>query len=77
MIEMIINKTETCNCGCGGNDPWHRLTYRRVVTKSSETEGTVRMPYSSKPVRVTRKKYRNGEFGMWRVDRESIVFDRS
>ena len=27
----IINKSETCSCGCAGRDPWHRRSYKRVV----------------------------------------------
>ena len=70
MKTQIINKLETCNCGCGGHDPWHRQTYQRVVNQTSETTGTVRLPFSSRPVAV------RCIYGAWVVDRESIVFDR-
>lgn len=78
--ELIINRIKPCNCGCGGSDPWHQSTYHRIVTRWSDTEGTVKMPYSTKPVRVTREAFTVGDrvvYGGWCVDRDSIVFDRS
>jgi hypothetical protein len=74
--EQILNKLEPCCCGCHGQDPWHRATYRRIVTRLSETEGTVRMPYSTQPVRITRKDFGGGLYGAWIVDRNSINFDK-
>ena len=71
---LIINKLEVCGCGCHGSDPWHRSEYRRVVkTTPGSLEGTVIMPYSTKPVRVVRDTP-NGI--VWVVDRSSIVFDK-
>lgn len=66
----IINRLGPCRCGCQGQDPWHKETYWRVVTVTGEGEGTVRMPYSTQPVRVTLDKY------YWYVDRDSIVYDK-
>ena len=80
--EMILNKLQTCTCGCRGKDPWHRTTYYRVVAKVSDVEGTVRLPMSKRPVRVTRDSYgisaRTGRelYGIWIVDRNSIIFDK-
>jgi hypothetical protein len=77
----ICNKLDVCGCGCHGSDPWHKSWYKRAITldQGSETTGTVRMPYSTKPVRVVmHKRYsdRPGD-GFWVVDRKSIVFDRT
>jgi hypothetical protein len=71
----ILNHVFVCTCGCHGSDPWHRTWYKRVVTVATADalEGTVRMPYSSKPVRVTRDVVKHG---LWVVDRNSIVFDK-
>lgn len=66
----IINRLGPCRCGCQGQDPWHKETYWRVVTVTGDGEGTVRMPYSTQPVRVTLDKY------FWNVDRNSIVYDK-
>lgn len=79
--QRIINKLTACNCGCQGQDPWHKATYLRSVNQTTPTEGTVRMPYSSQPVRVTRQYYgltvsNRPSFGSWIVDRDSIVWDR-
>lgn len=82
MTQFIINRATVCNCGCHGSDPWHRSTYHRVVTQISDTEGTVQMPYSTQPVRVTRDFLGIGEksgkpiYGAWVVDRDSIVYDK-
>jgi len=74
--EPILNKLKPCGCGCHGSDPWHKATYRRVVTITSSTTGTVKLPYSTKPVRVTRHDYGEGVFGCWIVDVSSIDFDK-
>lgn len=79
--EQIINRLRPCRCGCGGKDPWHKSTYRRVVTKATETEGTVQLPMSTKPVRVTRESWfsellNRPNYGAWIVDRSSIEFDK-
>ncbi len=80
--QEIINRVGQCNCGCGGKDPWHRQTYRRIVTYTGDTTGTVRMPYSTKPVVVTRRDYgfsarlNRQLYGAWIVDRDSITFDK-
>lgn len=66
----ILNRVGPCRCGCQGQDPWHKETYWRVVTETAPGEGTVRMPYSTKPVRVTLDKY------IWVIDRNSIDFDK-
>ena len=76
MIQLIINRFETCNCGCNGSDPWHKKVYRRKVKEISAIEGTVRLPFSTKPVRVTRRIYGEISFGLWIVDRDSIIFDK-
>lgn len=78
-MQTIINKLETCTCGCKGRDPWHQKEYSRAVKKISETEGTVRLPFSKQPVRVIRRLYvteKGSCFGAWCVDRASIVFDK-
>ena len=66
--ERIILRSTPCRCGCNGTDPWHRKTVKRVVTKTSKTEGTIRMPYGE--VAVFRKEYvgpATGRqmFGVW------------
>ena len=78
---MVLNKLEPCNCGCHGTDPWHRVMYHRIVTQTDDLTGTVRMPYSTLPVKVTRDLLglrSNGDplYGAWVVDRGSIVFDK-
>ena len=75
-MALIINKTKPCNCGCNGTDPWHKSTYKRSVTQTSDTTGTVKLPYSSNPVVVTREAFDvNGVtvYGPWIVYRDSIV----
>ena len=75
----IVNKDATCNCGCGGGDPWHKRSYRRVVTQTSDTTGTVRMPYSTQPVPVMRDSFEvDGKilYGGWAVVRDLIVWDK-
>ncbi len=63
-----------CNCGCQGQDPWHRATYKRVVKNIKDTfgstEGFVKLPFSTKPVRVVKT------CGVWVVDKSSITFDK-
>jgi hypothetical protein len=74
----VINKGSPCSCGCKGQDPWHKASYRRVVhvrvkegqTLGEASEGTVSMPYSTQPVRVVRKHT------LWWVDPSSIVYDK-
>ena len=50
----VTYKTETCNCGCAGRDPHHQKGYKRIITLAdvNDTEGTVKLPFSDKPVRV-------------------------
>jgi hypothetical protein len=69
----IFNRDEACQCGCKGQDPWHQWTYKRVITldPNSATTGTVRMPYSTKPVGVYLTP-----FGIWNIDKSSIVYDK-
>ncbi|MFA5376305.1 MAG: hypothetical protein WC455_11225 [Dehalococcoidia bacterium] len=74
--QWVINKMVPCNCGCHGQDPWHKSNYRRLVNQTSDTEGWVKMPYSTKPVRVTRRAYDATHFGPWIVDRDSITWDK-
>lgn len=76
---MILNRMHKCNCGCGGSDPWHKRYYRRVVTQITDVEGTVQMPYSTQPVRVTRRivDASRGVYCSWTVDRDSVVFDKA
>lgn len=71
----------TCNCGCRGTDPWHRRSYRRVVTVGSDpTRGTVSLPWTSHPVPVTRTDYVSDTgrivYGDWWFDPDKIVCDR-
>lgn len=68
----ILNKLYVCNCGCHGSDPWHKSWYTRVITldDGSTTSGTVRLPFSTQPVRVTYK------LGLWQVERDSISYDK-
>jgi hypothetical protein len=78
---MIVNKAEACGCGCHGQDPWHKASYQRVVTldEGSTTRGTVRMPYSTQPVRVWLHPSSLNhmlKYQMWFVVRTSIVFDK-
>ena len=82
----VTNRLSKCYCGCQGQDPWHKQSYRRVVRSISKTangeQGFVSMPYSNTPVRVTRTSYGISEttgreiFDNWTVDRDSIVFDK-
>jgi hypothetical protein len=69
----ILNRCRPCGCGCLGQDPWHKAWFWRVVTVVAPGEGTVRMPYSRQPVRVTLDPQSPH---VWDVDRASIVFDR-
>lgn len=50
----VTYKTETCRCGCAGRDPHHQKAYKRVITLADmgDTEGTIKLPFSDKPVRV-------------------------
>lgn len=70
----VWNRTAPCRCGCKGQDPWHKERYSRVITldEGSTTSGTVKMPYSTQPVRVVK----DPKFDMWDVVRSSIVFDK-
>jgi hypothetical protein len=70
--EKVIYRLKPCTCGCKGQDPWHRMEYLRVIKLESPTQGTVRLPMSSKPVTVRKSDLT----GLWLVDRDSIVFDR-
>lgn len=72
----IMTRIQSCGCGCHGRDPWHKSSYRRIVRQTSATEGVVRLPMSTRPARVSRTDFGNGLFGMWIVDRDSIVFDK-
>lgn len=84
--ELIMARLTPCNCGCQGADPWHRATYRRVVDEvqavdETHQQGTVRLPFSTCPVRVTREGFFSEKCGrvlwqLWVVDRKSIVFDK-
>jgi hypothetical protein len=69
-MERVIYRLNPCGCGCNGRDPWHRQTYRRQLTMLSADTATCRLPMSSQPVIVRR------EYGLWIVDRDSIVFDK-
>lgn len=31
-VQTIMNRLTPCGCGCKGRDPWHRASFRRVVT---------------------------------------------
>jgi hypothetical protein len=66
--EKIILRSTPCRCGCLGRDPWHAASVRRVVTMTSETTGTIKMPYGQ--VEVARKQYTcpvtgRALFGAW------------
>ena len=78
--QTIINKTSPCNCGCQGQDPWHRRTYQRTVMQTSDTTGIVRLPYSTQRVEVVREAHISARnilvYGPWIVDRESIIWDK-
>ena len=75
--QTIVNNAEVCRCGCHGSDPWHRSLYKRTVTVTGQDEGTVKMPYSTQPVRVTQAYYGDVKLSnLWDVDRDSIVWDK-
>lgn len=81
--KATVYRSKQCRCGCHGSDPWHRHSYKRTVTLHpvDVTIGTVRLPMSSEPVRVTRSDYgvhssgRN-VFGAWSFDPYDVVNDR-
>lgn len=84
---QIVARSKACNCGCNGKDPWHRMVYHRVVhdinylPDGHDQTGWIRLPMSTKPVRVTRhgrwsEKLDQIIHGGWVVDRDSIVFDK-
>ena len=71
-----IRRASTCNCGCGGTDPWHRREYKRTVSVGSEDalEGFVKLPMSEHPVRVTRPaEVARYKIPIWWIDSDSIV----
>ncbi len=76
--EQIVNKLEPCGCGCHGQDPWHKATYYRTVTQTTPTEGTVKLPYSEAPVRVTRRDLGYSDrlqvqlYGVWIVETRGV-----
>ena len=71
MKETIYYKwPDPCNCGCQGQDHWHRQSYKRVIKDIVGDTGKVKMPFSTKLVKVVKNKY-----GMWVIDKTSIVFD--
>ena len=84
--EQIIARLSPCNCGCQGQDPWHKSTYRRVVRNVEQVSefrqrGEVRLPQSSKPVVVYREGFYSEKcgrvlYGAWIVDRSTIIHDR-
>jgi len=70
-----VSRVEKCGCGCRGEDPWHKSSYRRTITVTGtdgegRRVGTVQLPMSTQPVRVV-----EGDFG-WNIDRSSIVYDK-
>mgnify|MGYP003675186687 CR=1 FL=1 len=74
----VTYKTETCNCGCAGRDPHHQTGYKRVITLADEnaTEGTVKLPFSNKPVRVfVPKWFRDIGVKYWVVDTNNIEWN--
>lgn len=72
-VKIWYKWPDPCSCGCQGQDPWHKASYRRTITldEGSATSGTVSLPFSTKPVKVT---FQHGS--VWLVDRSSIVFDK-
>jgi hypothetical protein len=70
---QLVIRARPCNCGCQGQDPWHRASYRRVVTllPGSDTEGTVQHPGGI--TRVSRKIH--GTLRDGRTDYGTWVFD--
>lgn len=38
----IVRRVDPCNCGCCGNDPWHKGHYRRVLSDVREVKGSAR-----------------------------------
>lgn len=81
--EMILNRFKPCSCGCKGQDPWHKASYRRqVILTPNYLVGYVMLPFSTKPVKVERDSFYGPTtgrlcFGAWVVDRDSIIFDKS
>ena len=72
-----VYRRKPCGCGCRGRDPWHQSSYLRVVeiASATATEGWVRLPMSTDPVRVTRKAYDivgAQVFGDWMIDADSV-----
>tara|TARA_R110000868_G_scaffold227910_2_gene480867 strand:+ start:376 stop:639 length:264 start_codon:yes stop_codon:yes gene_type:complete len=81
--ELILARFKPCGCGCKGADSWHKPSFRRVVQLTpNNLVGFVQLPFSSIPVKVTRDSFESrlnpGTFcyGLWVVDRNSIVYDR-
>lgn len=42
MKARIIKRLKPCGCGCGGRDPWHRQTYKRVIQNIRNERGRTR-----------------------------------
>ena len=84
--EQVIARLKPCNCGCHGQDPWHKSEYRRVVSNVEQVDefhqrGTVRLPQSTQPVTVNRDGFYSEKcgrvlYGAWIVDRATIINDR-
>ena len=72
LSKQDVRRLESCGCGCGGSDSWHRKEYKRTVFVESEDalEGFVQLPMSEHPVRVTR---RLPNMSLWYIDMDSIV----
>ena len=53
------------------NDPWHKLTYKRIVRNFTVNQGgekgLVRLPFSSQPIEVRRNFSGASSFGAWIV----------
>ena len=89
--ERITYRATACNCGCSGSDPWHRREYRRVVSNATPMNGEcktrdmgtlkykqvgwVRLPMSTRPVRVCDANTYTAS-ARWVVDYDSIHFDK-
>lgn len=82
-VEPIITRLKPCNCGCKGQDPWHKPTIRRKVREvepvavpddprgwATVAKGKVKMPWGFEEVIAEVLVYRDGRLGVladWRL----------
>ena len=57
--QTIQTRTEPCNCGCQGSDPWHKKYYTRTVTNISPCGryGESRLPFATGTAKVKRNAH--------------------